>query len=93
MNPTHVAAVNKVPERNRFNGLSQLQHAILAVLPDANTQPIAPGEILKRLHAPANPSTRASLSRSLRRLRERGLVDSYTAWFRVGGGQLYRRTA
>lgn len=89
--PTPVEAVNKVPEGNRLNRLSELQRGILAVLPDASGRPICSGEILKRLDAPATAATRASLSRALRRLEQRGLVYRGAGWFRPGRGYLYTR--
>ena len=87
-------SVNNIPEQNIVNRLSKLQRGILSVLPDADAHAIGSGEILRRLDAPVNACTRASVSRALRRLAERGLVlVLVTELCRPGRGYLYRRAA
>jgi hypothetical protein len=55
---------------------SHLQDGLLAALPSAHEKPIAAAEILG-VDSPSSVSQRASLSRSLARLADRGLVNRY----------------
>ena len=72
------------------NGISRLQAQVLDVL-GQQPEPVPPSVILSALvdESPA-ASQRVALSKALRRLIDRGLVDAYvTEIYRPGKGYLY----
>ena len=84
-------------------GLSELQRAILDILPD-DPRPVPEGryagalrptDIIEALGLPANGTARASVSRALARLSQRGLVlvwqPSFIRW--QGNGFRYTKAA
>ena len=77
---------NNVPNRN---GISRLQRGILETL-SKNDRPVPASAILSDLTSNPTPSQRATLSKALVRLAERGLVDRWvTEIYRPGKGYLY----
>jgi len=71
-------------------GLSPLQHEIIAVL-DARRGWSRPNEILAGLGRNPTPSNRAALSRALKRLWARNLIElRQPETYNVGKSNLYR---
>jgi hypothetical protein len=73
---------------------SLLQDGILSILPSRFEQAIGVGEIFKRLGVERpTASQRASLSRSLERLRQRNFIAPFEPeTYRRGRGYLWRKT-
>lgn len=78
-----------------------MQEAILSALPD-DPRPtpdgrfsggMRPTDVIEALGLPRTNASRASVSRSLARLCERGLVLAWQGMFAVGGGYLYTKRA
>jgi len=71
------------------NGISRLQRDILLAL-GQHKKPVPASSILQHYVARPSAAQRVALSKSLKRLCERGLVDSYTTEvLRPGKGLLY----
>lgn len=82
-------------------GLSPMQEGILDVLPD-DPRPTTDGtfsggmrltDVIEALGLPRTNASRASVSRSLARLSQRGLVLAWMGMFSVGGGFSYTKKA
>jgi DNA-binding MarR family transcriptional regulator len=82
-------------------GLSPMQEAILEALPD-DPRPtpdgtfsggMRPTDVIEALGLPRTNASRASVSRSLARLCERGLVLAWQGMFAVGRGCRYTKRA
>ena len=82
-------------------GLSPMQEAILEALPD-DPRPtpdgtfsggMRPTDVIEALGLPRTNASRASVSRSLARLCERGLVLAWQGMFAVGRGYRYTKRA
>ena len=78
-----------------------MQEAILCTLPD-DPRPtpdgtfsggMRPTDVIKALGLPRTNASRASVSRSLARLSERGLVLAWKGMFAVGNGYRYTKRA
>lgn len=82
-------------------GLSPMQEAILDALPD-DPRPtpdgtfsggMRPTDVIEALGLPRTNASRASVSRSLARLCDRGLVLAWQHMFAVGRGYCYTKRA
>ena len=83
---------NNVPKRRFISRLSKMQKAILAHLaaaPQPNGDLIGhlsrTGDIINALGRERTPSSYAAISKALRRLEERGLINAYSAQCRLAG--------
>lgn len=73
--------------------LTELQNGILWAIDAADEgKGLVAGDIIDALDLPRTPSSRAALSRSLRRLVRRGYLDALTPHVaRIGRGYIYTR--
>jgi len=80
-------------------GLSPMQEAILGTLPDdprptpdgTFSRGMRPTDVIEALGLPRTNASRASVSRSLARLYDRGLVLAWQGMFAVGRGYSYTK--
>lgn len=91
---TDEGSVNRQDPRSGYM-FSELQKAILSVLPKSNAAPVRTGLIMERLgRAAPSDAERVALSRSLARLEARGLIERREPRANQGGpGFLWRLRA
>ena len=83
-----------MPRKVRLLVVSDLQIAVMQVLPRRDEDPISMGEIFARLgYVSISPSMRVSLSKCVARLMDRGLVEriAWPNWSRRTGYLIRKR--